>query len=243
MKKKGVKKAIGKEKGAAKEEVEEKVEEDEEEAPAKKSKAKAEAKPEAKPKQKAEGKAEPKVEKFTEAQKSKLTKECLEEILAGIAKDEQKGAPFVPKEYHSKYKPALGPYKKFVESHPDKIAIAEEERHWIVVKAGDKRAGQKSTGHKWKTLLEAAWSNYCQVTDKADRTPEAFLAQITEAQARQAAKQAKRGEAKASPKASPKAAPTASPKVSPKVSPSAAPKAEPGKKVLGKKLKKKAGKK
>ncbi|CAE8704860.1 unnamed protein product [Polarella glacialis] len=141
------------------------------------------------------------------AAKAKLAAEAVAEILAGIAlPDAQKTSTFIPLTWHTKYKDALGAYRKFVKSQSEKLTIvvvSKDNGAYVIMKAGDKSAPP------------AGMPDVSRAKTKAEKKA-AFLAGKTLTLS-----------PKSSPKSSPKVAPAASPKVkaaaSPKVKAAPAP--------------------
>jgi len=176
--------------------------------------------------------------------KVKLAAEAVEEILKGIAQpDSQKHAAFIPATWHTKYKDALGSYKKFIKSQSDKLAVVDKENGvFVIMKPGDKGvppAGKPdlTKGGDWKKALTNAWNIYCKAVPKHEWSVEVFTSALpkgprsTKPEADSSAKTS--SSQKVAPAASPKAAPAASPKAAPAAAPAGG----------DKKAKKKAGKK
>uniref|UniRef100_A0A7S1MQ39 Uncharacterized protein n=1 Tax=Alexandrium catenella TaxID=2925 RepID=A0A7S1MQ39_ALECA len=179
--KKGGKKEVPAEEAPAKEEAA-KTEEapKKEEAPKNKEEGK---KGEAKTKEAGKGKRKDKDgtdPNISPEEKAKQTAAALKEIFGGIAKpDSQRGNSFfIPDTWHIRYKPALGPYKRFLESQKDKLTIHEfGNGGWLVTKAGDKAPEQKEARTKeeqWKKQLNSAWNTYCGVTPAHERSVQNF---------------------------------------------------------------------
>ncbi|CAE8740239.1 unnamed protein product [Polarella glacialis] len=149
------------------------------------------------------------------AAKAKLAAQAVAEILTGIAEnDAQKTSVFIPATWQTKYKDALGAYKKFVKSQSEQLTIVnKEDGVFVIMKAGDKSeppAGKPDVSRK---------------TSKAEKKVASDAAGKT-----------------ASPKTGPKPSPKLSPKVAPAASPKAASTPAPAG-FVKKILKKKGGKK
>jgi len=213
----------------------------------KKSALKAKASPTASPKEAPAGspkvspKTAPSSPKVSPDDKAKLAAQAVEDILKGVSQpDAQKTGCFIPNNWHTKYKTALGAYKKFVKSSEKLQVVERENGNFVIMRAGDKSeppAGQTATGKgsDWKKLLVNAWNIYCKATPKHEWSMDVFTSALPKGP--RSAKAEGAASPKATPKASPKAAPKASPKTSPKVAPAAA-EAEATKKTRKKKGKK-----
>jgi hypothetical protein len=181
---------------------------------------------------------EEKIEKseapVSEKDKEALIKEAVSIIEEGIAKpDAQKGGKaFIPVNWSSKFKNALGKYRKFINSRGEFVAIDTDGGNFVVKRASDAAGEVAPAGSgKWKKLLYSAWIGYCEAVPKAERDFQKFIAEIPQ----------KGKSSKGQPEGSPKTKAQSSPKVQPKADPIDAVPAEP--KVASKlKKKKKAAK-
>lgn len=174
-------------------------------------------------KEKQEKKGEPKKgeekKEFSPAEKEKLTKEAVADILENCMKSTEKGT-YVPSGWITKFKPALGSYKKFCMSQTGTLQVVDKENgQYLILKAGAKvpegsTVSSKEKGKKdWKNMLLGAWSAFCQAMPAGDeRLLSTFIAPLPKGVR-------EHGKAVGSPKMSPK--------MSPKTSPAAAPASEP----------------
>merc|ERR1711920_924829 len=86
------------------------------------------------------GAAASETKQVSTADRERLVKEAVADILKGIADPEtqKNGGPFVPLGWHTKYAPALGKYKKFVVSQTDTLGIVEQANGaFRIVRAAD----------------------------------------------------------------------------------------------------------
>uniref|UniRef100_A0A7S2ASY4 Uncharacterized protein n=1 Tax=Alexandrium andersonii TaxID=327968 RepID=A0A7S2ASY4_9DINO len=115
--------------------------------------------------------------KVGDAEKAKLAANALKEIFTGIAKpDAQKGGNFfIPQDWHLRYKDALGPYKKFVQSC-EELALHEiGNGSFKVTKKGDAcPETSPAKQEQWKKQLDSAWQTYCKVTPTHERSLKNF---------------------------------------------------------------------
>jgi hypothetical protein len=182
-------------------------------------------------------KEQPEKKEFSDAEKAKLTKEVVAVILENITKPDAPSSTFVPNGWNTKYKPALGSYKKFCQSQTGTLQVVEREHGgYVIVKAGAEPpppAQKRPKGGKdWKNMLNGAWSAFCQaIPPGEERLVSTFMAGLPKGVR-------EHGKAVGSPKMSPKVSPKVSPKMEPKTSPKISPKAEPAEApVTGKKRK------
>jgi len=115
-----------------------------------------------------------------------LVKEVVEVILAGIADPESQkdGKAFVPKDWSTKYKTKLGPYKKFLMAHPAKFALVEDGTGKFIIKKPEDVGPDDQTqaraplikGSTWQKKLTDAWMAYCLSVPREKRDFELFLA-------------------------------------------------------------------
>jgi hypothetical protein len=137
---------------------------------------------------KASPKAEKKAEKkkadkdappISDAEREKLAKEALEEILKGLSTPEimekQAKAPWVPSEWQNKYRPYLGKYKEFCSKHPDKLTVVERDTDYVVVKKGEKNIPKHEKLAPWMVMLRKAWDVYAGKTPASERDVNAFI--------------------------------------------------------------------
>mmetsp|Transcript_88904 Transcript_88904/g.206891 ORF Transcript_88904/g.206891 Transcript_88904/m.206891 type:complete len:196 (+) Transcript_88904:55-642(+) len=98
---------------------------------------------------------------------------------AGLA--DKKGT-FIPPDWKTKYKPVLGPYKRFILQYPKEFSIINHDPfNYTVVRAGQAWKSQRHMNSKapgWQRQLLKAWMLYCKVTAKADRDPAAFTSAL-----------------------------------------------------------------
>lgn len=112
-----------------------------------------------------------------------LVKEVVDMILKGIAEpgSQKDGKAFVPIDWSNKYKPTLGPYKKFLLAHPDKFALVEDGSATFTIKRPedvDSKAqvqAPKVKGTTWQKMLTNAWMAYCLVVPREKRDFNTFL--------------------------------------------------------------------
>jgi len=150
--------------------------------------------------------------------KDALTQEALKEIGEGIAKpDAQKGNKlFIPLDWHIRFGPALGKYRKFLNKHPEKFVAVNTGKdngaNFIIMRAGEAPAqtAKMSLDSAWKEALDNAWKAYCSTVPKADRDIQKFIAEIPGQSGAPSVPSSPKG-SPSSPKSSPKAAPDAAP--------------------------------
>lgn len=173
-----------------------------------------------------------------------LIEEALKVVDDGISKPDAQigGRGFVPRDWHLRFAPELGKYRKFLNKHPEKFVVVDTENGNFVVK----RAGEAvpSTRSGWIKVLETAWKAYCAAVPKDERDVSNFIAAIPgQSKNKERPPSSPRSSPKSSPKAAPATAPASgksvSPKLSPKSNPKAAPEAAPALRKVKKKLKKK----
>lgn len=173
-------------------------------------------------KDKGEKKEQGEKKEVSPEEKAKLTKEAVADILEHVSKPDGPSTVYVPQGWITKYKPALGSYKKFCQAQTGTLQVIEREHGgFVVVKAGapappDVKKGDKK-GKDWKNMLNGAWSAFCQaIPPGEERLLTSFLKALPKGVV-------EHGKAVGSPKLSPKASPKMSPKTSPKAAPAEAP--------------------
>mmetsp|Transcript_20069 Transcript_20069/g.43792 ORF Transcript_20069/g.43792 Transcript_20069/m.43792 type:complete len:252 (-) Transcript_20069:209-964(-) len=142
---------------------------------AKKAKVAPAAKEDAKPK--AETKAAPiSLDKPSKGEVARLTEEAIAAILENIQKPEcqKDGKAFIPDDWGSKYKNALGKYRKFLERHPDKFTVCDTGAFDYVVKV----ATEGAVPQRWQKELVKAWRLYCEATKESSRDIDEFIKAI-----------------------------------------------------------------
>lgn len=186
--------------------------------------------------------------------KDQLAQEAIKNILEGIKQSDvqKKGQTFIPADWHTKYKSALGAYRKFLTKHPDKLRIQDMERGGFIVCSADDPSAPPPAQAKawsWKKELDKAWSMYCDATAKEERNVANFISALPKT-----VRVAKAGEGAGSPdgeqqedaageepaegKKKKKKAAKADPSTSPKASPATAPADAPAVKKVKKKVSK-----
>lgn len=114
--------------------------------------------------------------------KDALAAEAIEAVLEGIANPmmQNNGKAFIPKDWSTKYKEVLGPYKKWLSEHPDTFTLVQKDAcNFIVVKAGEKPPeGNATQVSPWQKEVLKAWMEYCKATAKPERDFAAFVAAI-----------------------------------------------------------------
>merc|ERR1712187_1100304 len=98
-----------------------------------------------------------------------LVKDVVAMILEGIANPElqKEGKAFVPSEWSTKYKPTLGPYKKFLLAHPDEFTLIEDGTGKFIIKRpqdvgpNELKEAPLIKGTTWQKKLIDAWMAYC----------------------------------------------------------------------------------
>jgi hypothetical protein len=229
MKDKKAAKKLKKPKAEAKPESDEEEKKPAEKKPAEKKPAEKKPKKEKQEgdnKEKKETKGEEKKE-FSPAEKEKLTKAALADILENCTKKSTEIGPYVPTAWTTKFKPALGSYKKFCMSQTGTLQVVEKVNlQYLVLKAGAKvpegstPTKEKGKSKDWKNMLLGAWSAFCQAMPAGDeRLVSTFIAPLPKGVR-------EHGKAVGSPKVSPKM----SPKISPAATPASDPAATDGKK-------------
>lgn len=174
-------------------------------------------------KDKSEKKEPAEKKEFSAAEKEKLTKEAVADILENVTKPDASGT-YVPQGWVTKYKPALGSYKKFCQAQTGSLQVIEREHGgFVVVKPGAKapppveKKDKGGKGKDWKNMLNGAWSAFCQAIPAGEeRLLTSFLKALPKGVV-------EHGKAVGSPKLSPKTSPKMSPKSSPKAAPAEAP--------------------
>lgn len=181
--------------------------------------------PKASPKEASKPKKEEKKAKAAPAdaaEKAALVKQALAEVEAGLAKQASSQA-FVPETWATKYKPSLGPYKKFLKQHPEKfVLVTDAKGDFVIKRPGEAGAVSVPDQMPWQKDLLKAWMCYCKATERPERDLNAFLTALP--------KGAKAGLSPGSPAQKPAASPAAKAAAAPAGSPKAAPKAASGKK-------------
>lgn len=130
----------------------------------------------------------------SEEAKADFIQQAIKDILHSIASKDFQG---MPKDWHKKYKPTLGAFKKFVSQHPDTFTIHEgRDGNFAVTKLGGKynplpeklKENAKNTksaknAKKWKELLHSAWHAYCQATAKHEVSVDTFIGALSQTDA------------------------------------------------------------
>lgn len=117
----------------------------------------------------------------SEAEKAKLMKAAIADILKGIADpaEQKNGAAYIPKDWHIEYRNALGPYKKFVQSQPDTFTVVDRPHgNFIILKAGEPvpaSMGKVSASKNWQQVLQSAWSCYHTTVPAGEQSLDNFL--------------------------------------------------------------------
>lgn len=135
---------------------------------------------------KGKGKGKKGQPKLSKAVDDPLAKEVVAMILKGIAEPESQkdGKAFVPSDWSMKFKPKLGPYKKFLLAHPDEFALVEDGTgNFIIKRPQDVDPNEKTKaplvkGTTWQKKLLDAWLAYCLIVPRSDRDLNAFLAPL-----------------------------------------------------------------
>eukprot|EP00927_Polykrikos_kofoidii_P075795 TRINITY_DN72250_c0_g1_i1.p1 TRINITY_DN72250_c0_g1~~TRINITY_DN72250_c0_g1_i1.p1 ORF type:complete len:213 (-),score=37.64 TRINITY_DN72250_c0_g1_i1:116-706(-) len=111
-----------------------------------------------------------------QASKKALRDKAIDVIVQGLKKGrggQETGHRWMPLNWHTEFKPVLGPYKKFVQSC-DLIFRVEHgdnpERYTVHLR---NPAKADSTG--WELELERAWQTYCSVTPTEERSSSVFV--------------------------------------------------------------------
>lgn len=150
--------------------------------------------------------------------KDALAKEALKEIGEGISKpDAQKGNKlFIPRDWHIRFGPELGKYRKFLSKHPEKFVAVNTGKdngsNFIIMRADEAPVQTAKIGldDAWKRALDDAWKAYCTSVPKGDRDIQKFIAEIPGQRATPSIPSSPKS-SPSSPKNSPKAAPDAAP--------------------------------
>lgn len=140
-----------------------------------------------------------------------LEQDALKEIEEGIAKpnSQKDGKAFIPKDWHIRFGPVLGKYRKFLNKHADKyVAVDTENGKFTVMRAGE--APVQTPRLPWKKALETAWKAYCIAVPRDDRDVKKFIHEIPGQKGTSGSPSSPKS-SPSSPKSSPKAAPDASP--------------------------------
>lgn len=130
--------------------------------------------------------AQPSKPVYSPEDRAKLVKEAIAEILAGISEPHaQTLCTFVPPEWHSKYRPVLGQYRRFCLRHSDTFEVVKREAEgYIIIKSGTEPPATRSRKSplNWKFQLQGAWSSYCEAIGRHARNIDEFRAalQLTE---------------------------------------------------------------
>lgn len=117
--------------------------------------------------------------------KHRALQEVIDTILKGIADPEAQkdGKAFVPAMWATKFKPQFGPYKKFLQAHPEKFALIHDGTGNFVIKRPedvDPKELKKKTptlvnGKTWQKMTIDAWMAYCLAVPREDRSFDAFI--------------------------------------------------------------------
>jgi len=151
-----------------------------------KGKGKEKGKGKDKGKGKGKGTEQPKLSKVSD---DPLAKEVLAMILKGIYDPESQkdGKAFVPADWSTKFKPKLGPYKKFLQAHPDDFALVEDGTGNFIIKRPEDVDPNEQTksplikGTTWQKKLLDSWLAYCLIVPREKRDLNAFLAPLPRA--------------------------------------------------------------
>eukprot|EP00929_Paragymnodinium_shiwhaense_P038500 TRINITY_DN20333_c0_g1_i1.p1 TRINITY_DN20333_c0_g1~~TRINITY_DN20333_c0_g1_i1.p1 ORF type:complete len:324 (-),score=84.73 TRINITY_DN20333_c0_g1_i1:148-1053(-) len=103
---------------------------------------------------------------------------AIDEIRSAIANPDVQagGVAFIPPHWAKRYKHMLGPYKKFVESHPDKFVLDEGEKGgFVVYNFEDVERPPLPKNMPWKAAINRAWGLYCKEVPKTERDFRLFL--------------------------------------------------------------------
>jgi len=118
------------------------------------------------------------------AQKTVLADEAIADILESISQPEFQNSvkAYIPKGWKERYKPTLGPYKKFLSEHPDRFAIVEHDAfNFTIMKVGEelpKPKQKKKVKMPWAKTLLKAFMEWCKVTPKSERNFADFMAAV-----------------------------------------------------------------
>jgi len=125
----------------------------------------------------------------SDAEVELLAKKAAHEISAmiEISQGVAKGCLY---DWHAKYKPALGSYKKFVLSRSGEFSVTDidGDGNFVVTKSGVKPPEGFMAGRGtrcWQRHATLAWNKYCEVTPAETRSLEASFLTILEAAKRE----------------------------------------------------------
>jgi len=123
----------------------------------------------------------------TEAEKKEAMQKAIAVIEEGLRKGrggQESGHRWMPLNWHTEFKPLLGPYKKFVLSCDSFRVENGENPERYTVHIRDKEAPQSNgsimqqagtNSRDWKIELEKAWRSYCLTTPKAEQRSADFV--------------------------------------------------------------------
>jgi hypothetical protein len=156
-----------------------------------------------------------KKDKFPPEVKERLKEEAIKLIKESCTK-EHKMKPWVPDNWASKFKPALGPYMKFVKGLTDIFSLENVS----------------ADGGNFDIKLNVGLGKSANAASEGSQkvAPKASPKAAPKASPKITPKDSPKAAPKASPKTTPKASPKASPKDAPKLSPKLSPKSAPAKK-------------
>lgn len=121
----------------------------------------------------------------TAAGKKEVTQKAVAVIEEGLRKGrggQESGHRWMPLNWHTEFKPVLGPYKKFVLSC-DRFRVEfgdNPERYTVHIRGEDGAQSSGSTTQPaaksadWTVDLEKAWQSYCLATTQAEQSPSNF---------------------------------------------------------------------
>lgn len=119
--------------------------------------------------------------------RAKLSDEAVSAVVAGISDSSKmlEGKCFILPDWAKLYKPVLGPYRKFLESHKDKFTVVENDLTkygpgftvWPAKETAPALSIAKDAAN-WQKLLNMAWCKYCKETPKLERDFPSFFTDI-----------------------------------------------------------------
>eukprot|EP00747_Dinoflagellata_sp_TGD_P166045 gnl/TRDRNA2_/TRDRNA2_188245_c0_seq1.p2 gnl/TRDRNA2_/TRDRNA2_188245_c0~~gnl/TRDRNA2_/TRDRNA2_188245_c0_seq1.p2 ORF type:complete len:223 (+),score=58.55 gnl/TRDRNA2_/TRDRNA2_188245_c0_seq1:24-671(+) len=125
--------------------------------------------------------------KVSPPERAKLIEEALDSIKAGIAEPDaqRNGDTFIPADWHTKYKPVLGHYRKFCKAQSDVLKIVEDDTGRYVIRLANADADSQALKphvpktakgtSSWQEDLVKAWETYCRVVPKGERKFSIFI--------------------------------------------------------------------
>lgn len=96
-------------------------------------------------------------------------------LIKDSTKTKHKSRPFVPTDWGTKFKPALGSYKKFLQSCSDVFVLVGSNDVFDIKLVGDPSVKEGMATQPWKTNLTEAWSKFVDKVPKDARTVERFV--------------------------------------------------------------------